>query len=97
MMTTPLFKIPQPIVDNMEKLNALVEEYPVSIPLAEVAKLMGMNPDSLHAAIDCGSFKPGYSWRKENALSKGYKIATIPFYLWYTQTPILADVIQSEH
>ena len=39
-MTTPLFKIPKPIVENMEKLNALVEEYPVSIPLAEAAKLM---------------------------------------------------------
>ena len=56
-----------------------------------------MNPESLRAAIDCGSFKPGYSWRKENALNKGYKIATIPFYLWYTQTPILADVIEKEY
>lgn len=96
-MTTPLFKIPQPVVENMERLNALVEKYPIDIPLPEVAKLMGTNPDCLRAAIDCGSFKPGYSWRKEKALSKGYKIATIPFYLWYTQTPILADVIQSEH
>lgn len=54
-------KILQPIVKNMEKLNALVEEYPVSIPLAEMLKLMGMNSDSLCAAIDCSSFKLGYS------------------------------------
>ena len=96
-MTTPLFKIPKPIIENMEKLNALVEKYPIDIPLPEAAKLMGMNPESLRAAIDCGSFKPGYSWRKENTLNKGYKIATIPFYLWYTQTPILADVIEKEY
>ncbi len=96
-MTTSLFEIPRPIYERMEELNALVEKYPIDIPLPEAAKLLGTKPDSLRAAIDCGSFRPGYSWRKGSAASKGYKIATIPFYLWYTQTPILADVIQSEH
>ena len=40
-MTTSLFKIPKPIIENMEKLNALVEKYPIDIPLPEAAKLMG--------------------------------------------------------
>ena len=85
-MTTPLFQIPKPIMENMEKLNELVEKYPLDIPVPEVAKLMGMKPECLRAAIDCGTFKPGYSWRKGVAQNKGYKIATIPFYLWYTQS-----------
>ena len=75
-MTTPLFQIPKPIMENMEKLNELVEKYPLDIPVPEVAKLMGMKPECLRAAIDCGTFKPGYSWRKGVAQNKGYKIAT---------------------
>lgn len=94
-MTTSLFKIPQPIMENMEKLNELVEKYPFDIPVTEVAKLLGMKPENLRAAIDCGTFKPGFSWRKGNAQNKGYKIATIPFWRWYTQTDISAEVIQN--
>ena len=66
-MTTPLFQIPKPIMENMK-------------------------PECLRAAIDCGTFKPGYSWRKGVAQNKGYKIATIPFYLWYTQSWISAEL-----
>lgn len=91
-MTTPLFQIPKPIMENMEKLNELVEKYPLDIPVPEVAKLMGMKPECLRAAIDCGTFKPGFSWKKAGAQNKGYKIATIPFWQWYTQTDISAEM-----
>lgn len=56
-MTTPLFQIPKPIMENMEKLNELVEKYPLDIPVPEAAKLMGMKPECLRAAIDCGTFE----------------------------------------
>lgn len=50
----------------------------------------------VRAAIDCGNFKPGYSWRRELATTKGYKIPTVPFYLWYMQSWISAELITGE-
>ena len=88
-MTTPLFQIPKPIMENV---NDLVDKDPLDIPVPEAAKLMGMKPECLRAAIDCGTFKPGFLWKIAGAHNKGYKIATIPFWRWYTQTDISAEM-----
>ncbi len=92
-MSMSLFEIPCPVRESVEKLNELVQKYPIEIPLPEAAKFMGTKPESLRAAIDCGNFKPGYSWRREMAANKGYKIPTVPFYLWYMQSSVSAELI----
>ena len=91
-----LFQIPQPVAEKVKQLKELVNKHPVDIPLPEAAKLMGTNPETLRAAIDRGNFKPGYSWRRELATTKGYKIPTVPFYLWYMQSWISAELITGE-
>lgn len=95
-MSISLFQIPKPIEEQMKQLNELVEAHPLHLPLSKVARLLGTKDESLRAAIDCGNFSPGYSWRKGGALNKGYCIPTVPFYLWYTQYGIHAALIEGE-
>ena len=71
-MSISLFQIPKPIEEQMKQLNELVEAHPLHLPLSKVARLLGTKDESLRAAIDCGNFSPGYSWRKGGALNKGY-------------------------
>ena len=49
--TTNLF-LPPAVLDQVEKLNALVEANPQYIPVPEAAKFLGVNPDGLRHSID---------------------------------------------
>lgn len=77
--------IPRPIVEDFEKLNNLIEENPVYIPIAQVANYLGMNPESLRCAIDQGRASFGFSWKGDARGSRAFKIPTIAFYNWVMQ------------
>lgn len=77
--------IPKPIVEDFKKLNALIEEYPIYIPIAKAADYLGMNPESLRCAIDQGRASFGFSWKSGMQGNRAFKVPTIAFYNWVTQ------------
>ena len=77
--------IPQSVAEKLAALNELVDRHPQYIPVTEVAALMGMEPASLRASIDCGNCPFGLGWQKDIKGYKAYKVPTVPFYLWFTQ------------
>ena len=77
--------IPGPVVDKISALNELVEKNPVSIPLPEAAAFLEMDGANLRSSIEKGSCPFGLSWQKAAKEYRGFKIPTVPFYLWYTQ------------
>ena len=64
-----------------QKVEKLIEEYPVSIPTQAAAKFLGINAASMRAVIDSGAV--GLSWRKDGALNKGFFLPTAQFLRWY--------------
>lgn len=64
-----------------QKVEKLIEEYPVSIPTAKAAEFLGVNLASMRAIIESGSI--GLSWRKEGKLNKAFFIPTPQFVRWY--------------
>lgn len=79
------FTIPKPIISDFERLNALIEENPIYIPIARVADYLGMNPESLRCAIDQGRATFGFSWKSDMRGNRAFKVPTIAFYNWVMQ------------
>lgn len=77
--------IPGPVADKLAALDLLVERNPVSIPATEAAEFLEMDPACLRSSIEKGSCPFGIAWQKEGRGYRGFKIPTVPFYLWYTQ------------
>lgn len=77
--------LPPAVLDQVEKLNALVEANPQYIPVPEAAKFLGVNPDGLRHSIDSGQCPFGLAWQKTIRGNKAFKIPTLTFYLWVTQ------------
>lgn len=77
--------IPGPVAEKLSALNELVEKNPVSIPLPEAAAFLEMDGANLRSSIEKGSCPFGLSWQKQAKEYRGFKIPTVPFYLWYTQ------------
>ncbi len=80
-----LLNPPIEIVQGIEKLNALVKEYPIYIPLPKVATFLGADAEGLRNSIEKGQCPFGIGWKKSNFGNKAFKIPTVTFYLWYTQ------------
>lgn len=78
--------IPAPIQDQLEKLDKLVEEYPLKIPVNACAAFLGMNNESLRACLEYGACPFGLGWIKNNAQNRAFYIPTLTFYLWVTQS-----------
>lgn len=66
------------------KVEEMIKKYPITIPIAEVAALLGMTPKTVRAAIEDGNLG-GITWRAPGALNKGFNIPTSPFVRWYMQ------------
>ena len=77
--------IPGPVAEKLSALNELVEKNPVSIPLPEAAAFLEMDGANLRSSIEKGNCPFGLSWQKQAKEYRGFKIPTVPFYLWYTQ------------
>ena len=66
------------------KSEEIIKKYPITIPITEVATLLGMTPKTVRAAIESGNLG-GVTWRTPGALNKGFNIPTSPFVRWYMQ------------
>lgn len=66
------------------KIEEIIKKYPITIPVSEVANLLGMTPKTVRAAIESGNLG-GVTWRTPGALNKGFNIPTSPFVRWYMQ------------
>ena len=77
--------MPGPVADKLAALNELIERNPVSIPLPEAAAFLEMDGANLRSSIEKGNCPFGLSWQKQAKEYRGFKIPTVPFYLWYTQ------------
>lgn len=66
------------------KVEEIIKKYPTSIPVDQVADLLGMSKKSVRAAIEAGNLG-GVTWRTPGALNKGFNIPTSPFIRWYMQ------------
>ena len=74
--------MPEFIKQRLAELNALCEQYPIEIPLIEVAKFLHIHPESLRFAIIQGTC--GFSalaWKKPGKQNSAFSIQTMPFYL----------------
>lgn len=78
-------KLPEVIKKNIADLDALAEQYPVSIPVPVVAEFLGMDRDGLRRCIENGSCPFGIAWQKTISGKRSFKIMTTPFYMWYTK------------
>jgi len=86
------FSMPQSIYEQLDKLNKLVTENPVSISVPEVAAFLQMKPEGIRSALERGTCPFGFSWQLTPYSLKSYKIPTVTFYLWYTQSVGLRNI-----
>lgn len=77
--------VPLPVAQKLDELTALVTRCPVDISVPDVASFLGMDAEGLRASIEGGSCPFGLGWQKTIKGYRGFKIPTVPFYLWYTQ------------
>lgn len=71
---------------QLEKLNELIDKYPIKIPLKEAAKFLEMNEEGLKAALMRGNAPFGFAYQKEDGAYRVMVIPSVTFYLWYTNT-----------
>lgn len=74
---------PQPVAEKLQELDRLVEDFPLNIPIATLAKFLGMDANCLKASMEHGNCPFGLAWKANS--NRGFKVPTVPFYLWYTQ------------
>lgn len=80
------YKIPKPIIERLDELEKLVEENPLYIDLEDVAAFLHMNAEGLRNSIERGWCPFGIGWQKNARGYRAFKIPTVTFYLWYTQS-----------
>lgn len=80
------FAPPIEIIQAIEKLNVLVKENPQYIPLPKLATFLGTNAEGLRNSIERGQCPFAIGWQKNDRGNKAFKIPTVTFYLWYTQS-----------
>lgn len=72
------------IANKLQRLSALVRQYPDYIPIDQAAGFLNTDAESLRTAIDQGKCPFGYSWRRDDRGYRAFKIPSTTFYLWYT-------------
>ena len=80
-MSTPKERIQAFLDEDINKIDALIEQYPLRLPIPVIAEFLKMNLGSVRAAVECGAF--GFAWRKSGKLNKAYCIPTVQFVRWY--------------
>lgn len=81
-----LMTIPNPVQEKLDALYELVDKFPLSIPVPKVAEFLGCDDEGLRCCIDKGQCPFAIGWQKSLKGNRAYKIPTVPFYLWYTQS-----------
>ena len=65
------------------RLDQLIKDNPIYMPVAVVADFLHISPAALRASIDQGRCPFGFSWTL--GARSGYKIPTITFVAWLTK------------
>ena len=81
------FHIPPVIEENLSALDNLVQRNPLYISVKDAADFLHIKPEGLRNSIERGLCPFALCWKLGE--SKAYKIPTVPFYLWYTQSAAL--------
>ena len=66
--------------DN-QRLEKLIEEYPLTIPVPVASDFLGCHQDTLRSDLEDG--KLGFSERKLGKVNRGFVIPTGHFVRWY--------------
>ena len=66
--------------DN-QKLEQIIEKYPLSVPVPIAAEFFGCHQDTLRSALEDGRL--GFSERKLGKVNRGFVIPTGHFVRWY--------------
>lgn len=76
--------LPTAVQERLSALEALVEKYPLKIPLTAAADFLAMNTDGLMAALLRGNTPFGFGYQKQDGGNRVAVIPTATFYIWYT-------------
>ena len=74
-------KISDFLAKDNDKLEQLITDNPVSIPVNQIADFLGADVASVRAAVENDCF--GLSWRKAGSTRHAYLIPTGQFVRWY--------------
>lgn len=74
-------KINDFIHQDNEKIDRLIENFPVNLPVSAVADFLSMDVSSVRAVIENGVV--GLAWKKSGRANHGYYIPTAQFVRWY--------------
>jgi hypothetical protein len=66
--------------DN-DKIDKLIENFPVNLPVSAAADFLGIDVASVRATVENGIV--GLAWRKQGKANHGYFIPTPQFVRWY--------------
>ena len=76
--------LPTPIQTKLDELYALVDRYPIKMPMTVVAEFLDMNESGLMTALTRGSAPFGFGYQKTDGGNRVAVIPTATFYFWYT-------------
>lgn len=76
---------------RIEELKALCNKYPISIPIREAAKFLGVSEDGIRAACLQGRCPFAFGWVSAGAQRAGFKIPTMAFICWLTKGAVVMD------
>ena len=74
-------KINDFLTKDIDRIEQLIEENPVSIPVTKLAEFLQADVASVRAAVENNCF--GASWRKAGSTRHAYLIPTGQFVRWY--------------
>ena len=74
-------KINDFLTKDTDRIEQLIEENPVSIPVTRLAEFLQADVASVRAAVENDCF--GLSWRKAGSTRHAYLIPTGQFVRWY--------------
>lgn len=81
----PNLVIPRPVIEKVETLCNLADQYPGNIPVPIAASFMEMDAESLRCSMEQNRCPFGFSWQKDARGYRGFKIPTPTLFFWYTQ------------
>lgn len=69
------------IFQDNEKIDRLIENFPINLPVSAVADFLSLDVASVRAAVENERF--GVAWKKAGKSNHGYYIPTAQFIRWY--------------